>query len=164
MPRQQLAGREQILQHGQDAGSTDGAPVTTSEEGGGEALAPADPMELASKPILTNPACSGYFVEPVSCASIFPFAPLPPASRTLRLILPMPRKLMKHFVQLKWMDHFLQNGETSGKITCPNQRCKAKLGNYDWVGVECGCKEWVIPVSTCALCESMVDFDESGCY
>ncbi|TEB19851.1 hypothetical protein FA13DRAFT_305188 [Coprinellus micaceus] len=112
MCRQQLAGREQILQHGRDAVPLEPLNESVSEEGEGEGAARValDPVEEATKPILTNPACSGYFVEP-----------------------------------LKWMDHFLQNGETSGKIICPNQRCKAKLGNFDWVGMECGCQEWVIP-------------------
>ena len=45
------------------------------------------------------------------------------------------------------MDHFLKDGLLSGKIICPNPRCKAKLGNYDWAGAHCGCKEWVTPVS-----------------
>jgi len=47
---------------------------------------------------------------------------------------------------MAWMDPFLQEGKLAGKILCPNERCKAKLGNYDWAGVACGCKEWVIPV------------------
>lgn len=34
----------------------------------------------------------------------------------------------------------------AGKITCPNKKCGAKLGNYDWAGVCCSCKEWVVPV------------------
>ncbi|TRM62330.1 hypothetical protein BD626DRAFT_498862 [Schizophyllum amplum] len=64
----------------------------------------------SSPPILMNPKCSGYFVEP-----------------------------------MKWMDHFLESGEIAGKIICPNPKCQAKLGNYDWAGVQCGCKEWVTP-------------------
>lgn len=44
------------------------------------------------------------------------------------------------------MDPFLQEGSMAGKILCPNERCNAKLGNYDWAGIACGCKEWVIPV------------------
>jgi hypothetical protein len=35
----------------------------------------------------------------------------------------------------------------AGKILCPNEKCKAKIGNYDWAGVQCGCKDWVVPVS-----------------
>ncbi|RDB30141.1 Tyrosine-protein phosphatase yvh1 [Hypsizygus marmoreus] len=75
------------------------------------------PMQPASKPpiqisppILANPKCSGYFVEP-----------------------------------MKWMEPFLETGQLAGKIICPNPKCGAKLGNYDWAGVCCGCKEWVIP-------------------
>jgi len=63
-----------------------------------------------SPPILMNPKCSGYFVEP-----------------------------------MKWMEPFLESGQLAGKITCPNTKCGAKLGNYDWAGVCCGCKEWVTP-------------------
>ncbi|KAI0764561.1 hypothetical protein BD413DRAFT_673337 [Trametes elegans] len=63
-----------------------------------------------SPPILVNPKCSGYFVEP-----------------------------------MKWMEPFLEQGNMAGKITCPNKKCGAKLGNYDWAGVCCSCKEWVVP-------------------
>ena len=45
------------------------------------------------------------------------------------------------------MDSFLQDGQMAGKIVCPNKKCGAKLGNYDWAGVCCSCKQWVVPVS-----------------
>ena len=48
---------------------------------------------------------------------------------------------------MKWMEPFLDQGEMAGKIMCPNKKCGAKLGNYDWAGVCCSCKEWVVPVS-----------------
>lgn len=55
-------------------------------------------------------------------------------------------KCSGYFVEpIKWMDPFLQSGQLSGKIVCPNKRCGAKLGNYDWAGVHCSCKEWVVP-------------------
>ncbi|KAL1742289.1 hypothetical protein HDZ31DRAFT_43583 [Schizophyllum fasciatum] len=58
----------------------------------------------------------------------------------------MNSKCSGYFVEpMKWMDHFLENGEVAGKITCPNPKCRAKLGNFDWAGVQCGCKEWVTP-------------------
>ncbi|RPD75409.1 hypothetical protein L226DRAFT_612467 [Lentinus tigrinus ALCF2SS1-7] len=63
-----------------------------------------------SAPILANPKCSGYFVEP-----------------------------------MKWMEPFLEQGHMAGKIICPNKKCGVKLGNYDWAGVCCSCKEWVVP-------------------
>jgi hypothetical protein len=47
---------------------------------------------------------------------------------------------------MKWMEFFLQDGQLAGKIICPNKKCGAKLGNYDWAGVCCNCKEWVVPV------------------
>jgi len=55
-------------------------------------------------------------------------------------------KCSGYFVEpMKWMEHFLSGGQLAGKITCPNKKCGAKLGNYDWAGVCCGCKQWVIP-------------------
>ncbi|KAJ7247897.1 hypothetical protein B0H12DRAFT_1186698 [Mycena haematopus] len=71
---------------------------------------PGGPWSPVSQPILVNPKCSGYFVEP-----------------------------------MKWMEPFLESGQIAGKITCPNKKCGAKLGNYDWAGMCCGCKEWVTP-------------------
>ncbi|EPQ52031.1 hypothetical protein GLOTRDRAFT_80177 [Gloeophyllum trabeum ATCC 11539] len=68
---------------------------------------PAAPVPA---PILINPKCSGYFLEP-----------------------------------MKWMEPFLEQGQLAGKIVCPNKKCGAKLGNYDWAGVCCSCKEWVTP-------------------
>ncbi|EPS99548.1 hypothetical protein FOMPIDRAFT_1050581 [Fomitopsis schrenkii] len=51
-----------------------------------------------------------------------------------------------YFVEpMKWMDSFLQDGQMAGKIVCPNKKCGAKLGNYDWAGVCCSCKQWVVP-------------------
>ncbi|KAJ3756290.1 hypothetical protein EV360DRAFT_48232 [Lentinula raphanica] len=74
-----------------------------------------------SPPILMNPKCSGYFVEP-----------------------------------MQWMEPFLEAGEIAGKIVCPNKKCGTKLGNYDWAGVRCGCKEWVVP----GFCISRSKVDE----
>jgi dual specificity phosphatase 12 len=73
-------------------------------------LAPMLPV--SGPPIIANPKCSGYFVEP-----------------------------------LTWMEPML-DGAVSGKLFCPNEKCKAKIGTYDWAGVQCGCREWVTPVST----------------
>ncbi|KAI0266544.1 hypothetical protein BC834DRAFT_875062 [Gloeopeniophorella convolvens] len=58
----------------------------------------------------------------------------------------MNSKCSGYFVEpMKWMDFFLQDGQLAGKIVCPNKKCGAKLGNYDWAGVCCNCKEWVVP-------------------
>jgi hypothetical protein len=62
---------------------------------------------------------------------------------------------------MKWMEPFLESGQIAGKIACPNKKCGAKLGNYDWAGMCCGCKEWVTPV--CLLSSSSVFFIISSC-
>lgn len=54
------------------------------------------------------------------------------------------------------MELFLVEGQSDGKIVCPNKKCNAKLGNYDWAGVCCGCREWVTPVYI-ALLTLLVD-------
>lgn len=35
---------------------------------------------------------------------------------------------------LSWMRPQLENGDLSGKLMCPNTRCNAKLGTFDWSG------------------------------
>lgn len=100
-----------------------------------------DPSRQHSPSLLNNPKCSGYFVEPVG-----------PLSARLRLPPHHPR-------QLKWMDLLLESGHVSAKITCPNPRCPAKLGNYDWTGVLCGCGQWVTPVRRLQSLSSSLESD-----
>ncbi|KAJ9113613.1 hypothetical protein QFC22_005921 [Naganishia vaughanmartiniae] len=81
--------------------------ISASRRGSSASLAG---VSAANWPILVNPKCSGYFVEP-----------------------------------LTWMEPMLASGALVGKITCPNDKCGAKIGSFDWAGVQCGCKEWVTP-------------------
>jgi len=40
-----------------------------------------------------------------------------------------------YFVEpLSWMAGLVESGALAGKITCPNDKCAAKLGNFDWAG------------------------------
>lgn len=40
-----------------------------------------------------------------------------------------------YFVEpLSWMSPVLETGVLAGKIVCPNSRCGAKLGSFDWAG------------------------------
>ncbi|TYJ58864.1 hypothetical protein B9479_000296 [Cryptococcus floricola] len=78
-------------------------------------------MGYTPPPILVNPKCSGYFVEP-----------------------------------LTWMEPTLASSAVAGKLVCPNEKCGVKIGNYDWAGVQCGCKEWVTP----GFCISRSKVDE----
>lgn len=51
-----------------------------------------------------------------------------------------------HFVEpLSWMRQELEKGELSGRLTCPNPRCGAGVGRYDWKGFKCSCDAWVTP-------------------
>ncbi|GAA6058419.1 hypothetical protein JCM3770_000460 [Rhodotorula araucariae] len=51
-----------------------------------------------------------------------------------------------YFVEpLSWMSPILETGVLAGKIICPNKKCGAKLGNFDWAGSQCSCGAWVCP-------------------
>lgn len=51
-----------------------------------------------------------------------------------------------YFVEpLSWMGSILQNGQMTGKLLCPNAKCLAKLGAFDWAGCQCSCGAWVTP-------------------
>lgn len=54
------------------------------------------------------------------------------------------------------MEPVLKNGDISGKLVCPNEKCGVKIGNFDWAGVQCGCREWVTPVSRPRLAMSCI--------
>lgn len=42
-----------------------------------------------------------------------------------------------YFVEpLAWMTN-LQEGQVAGRLECPNVRCGAKLGSWDWAGMQC---------------------------
>lgn len=60
-----------------------------------------------------------------------------------------------YFVEpLAWMT-VLRSGEVAGRLDCPNVRCGAKLGSWDWAGMQCACGAWVTPAF--ALHRSKVD-------
>ncbi|KAH8928285.1 hypothetical protein BT69DRAFT_578976 [Atractiella rhizophila] len=46
---------------------------------------------------------------------------------------------------LSWMDSELEEGKLTGKLICANEKCKAKVGHYDWKGSRCSCGCWIVP-------------------
>ncbi|CAD6450562.1 8aae3b52-b610-4f6a-acc6-dd4518e1bc36 [Sclerotinia trifoliorum] len=51
-----------------------------------------------------------------------------------------------HFLHpLSWMRPELELGNLSGRLECPNQKCKAQIGKYAWQGMRCSCGVWVCP-------------------
>lgn len=46
---------------------------------------------------------------------------------------------------LSWMSDQLGEGSLGGRIMCPNSKCGAKLGSFDWAGLQCSCGSWVVP-------------------
>ncbi|KAI5461978.1 protein-tyrosine phosphatase-like protein [Mariannaea sp. PMI_226] len=46
---------------------------------------------------------------------------------------------------LGWMRSVLEQGELNGRLTCPNPKCGAGVGRYDWKGFKCSCSGWVTP-------------------
>ena len=51
-----------------------------------------------------------------------------------------------YFVEpLSWMRAELERGEINGRLLCPNERCGASVGRYDWKGIRCACRAWITP-------------------
>jgi dual specificity phosphatase 12 len=51
-----------------------------------------------------------------------------------------------HFLEpLLWMKPELEQGKLEGRLECPNNNCKSKIGSYSWHGMRCSCGEWVVP-------------------
>ncbi|KAG5912795.1 hypothetical protein E4U42_001825, partial [Claviceps africana] len=51
-----------------------------------------------------------------------------------------------YFVEpLSWMRRELEKGQLHGRLGCPNERCGAAVGRYDWKGIRCACGGWVTP-------------------
>lgn len=51
-----------------------------------------------------------------------------------------------YFVEpLSWMRATLELGELNGRLLCPNPKCGAGVGRYDWKGFKCSCDGWVCP-------------------
>lgn len=51
-----------------------------------------------------------------------------------------------YFIEpLSWMRGELEKGTLNGRLLCPNARCGAGVGRYDWKGFKCSCGGWVTP-------------------
>ncbi|KAH7312734.1 protein-tyrosine phosphatase-like protein [Stachybotrys elegans] len=51
-----------------------------------------------------------------------------------------------HFIEpLSWMRGELEKSALNGRLLCPNARCGAAVGRYDWKGFKCTCGLWVTP-------------------
>jgi dual specificity phosphatase 12 len=58
-----------------------------------------------------------------------------------------PQAACQHFFvePLSWMRGELEKGSLNGRLLCPNARCGAAVGRYDWKGFRCSCGGWVTP-------------------
>ncbi|BGP40421.1 tyrosine protein phosphatase yvh1 [Rhodotorula kratochvilovae] len=114
--------------------------------------APAPSSDVAAPPTSTD---STPQPPPEKDASLFPSAapPVsspapapPPSARAVDPPLLPSHTCSSYFVEpLSWMSTILETGVLAGKIVCPNKRCGAKLGNFDWAGSQCSCGAWVCP-------------------
>ncbi|KAI1421734.1 protein-tyrosine phosphatase-like protein [Xylaria sp. FL1777] len=46
---------------------------------------------------------------------------------------------------LSWMRPVLEDGALDGRLVCPNSKCRATVGRFAWQGLQCTCKQWVVP-------------------
>ncbi|KFY44707.1 hypothetical protein V495_03293 [Pseudogymnoascus sp. VKM F-4514 (FW-929)] len=46
---------------------------------------------------------------------------------------------------LSWMRPALEAGDLEGRLLCPNLKCEALVGRWNWKGLKCSCGVWVTP-------------------
>ncbi|GAA6001555.1 hypothetical protein JCM10207_006721 [Rhodosporidiobolus poonsookiae] len=117
-------------------------PAQTTPSAPSDSSAPADAsVEVVSAP---DTSTDSSMPPPAPCAAApSPSPPPPPAAEPP--LLPSSR-CSSYFVEpLSWMSPILETGVLAGKIVCPNKKCGAKLGNFDWAGNQCSCGAWVCP-------------------
>ena len=103
----------------------------------------------ASKSPVTSDASSSFTLPKSSTSASPPLS----SERTSTSIPPVLKPLIRpqcsgYFVEpdeVPWVLNQAHKGEVEGKLICPNEMCGAKLGNWSWTGMRCGCSEWVIP-------------------
>ncbi|GAA5975790.1 hypothetical protein JCM11641_005875 [Rhodosporidiobolus odoratus] len=116
------------------------AVATRDEELAASHSGPAPSPAVAAVPDVAVEDSVGTAAQPSS--------PAPPPAATTLLDSPLlpSRTCSSYFVEpLSWMSPVLETGVLAGKIVCPNQKCGAKLGNFDWAGSQCSCGAWVCP-------------------
>jgi len=146
------------------AGSRRAAPPSLVPMGGAATyMTPAElAAQLQSNPKLTALRSPSVVMSPIipnTPAGFMPLTPLnpspslmkggpfsPPLDKVISPPILSHNRCSGYFLEpMKWMEPFLEDGQLAGKILCPNAKCGAKLGNYDWAGVHCSCGEWVTP-------------------
>lgn len=71
---------------------------------------------------------------------VSPLAPVDAPTAPTTLKAPEPPLLPSHLCSsyflepMSWMSEQLNSGILSGKLVCPNTRCAAKIGSFDWAG------------------------------
>lgn len=103
---------------------------------------------LATTPYLSAHLPKTHNSNLPSTATYEPISSLPPA--------PNHNLCTSHFLHpLSWMRNELEQGILSGRLECPNIKCKAQIGRYAWQGIKCSCGIWVCPAFS--LQKSRVD-------
>ncbi|CAO1626629.1 unnamed protein product [Sympodiomycopsis kandeliae] len=104
-----------------------------NDEGSSPAFQPPS-LPSQARTILHSSDCSAYFLEPLDWMYKQTTDALPTEKETGAI---QPTEIAS-----------LSSGLLSGKLFCPNSsksKCNAKLGNWDWAGIQCGCGAWVTP-------------------
>jgi len=144
MCRNELAARKDILEHGKIASS----PTTESTTGAMRNVESEEPPAEPKIATEAGTASSQLSLTSIPSANLSHQITLVGRIRTAQASSSpiLTAQCSGYFVQpLPWMQPITDRGEPSGKITCPNKKCGAKLGNFNWAGMKCSCKEWVTP-------------------
>ncbi|PWN24259.1 hypothetical protein BCV69DRAFT_280149 [Microstroma glucosiphilum] len=138
-------------------GAADGASpsASTSQQGQGQGQGQSQSQSQNRRAILHSPACTSYFLEPLDWMYASGSGSSPPSSTSTSTSKKDPPSSTTSNSATKSKgdstgsvatNSSLSSGHLSGKLLCPNApRCGAKLGNWDWAGMQCGCGAWITP-------------------
>jgi dual specificity phosphatase 12 len=141
-----------------------GAATGTSASQPAAVAAAANPAASAGRPAIKSAASLASQLPPhlaalrggarVGAQPSHPPRAAVPSAGSMDAMLKSPA-CSAYFVEpMAWMS-YLGDGAVTGRLTCPAPKCAAKLGSWDWAGMQCACGAWITPAF--ALHRSKVD-------
>lgn len=111
-------------------------PALSNADQGGRSLSARLPPQLAALRVAMPARPFGHDLKNATDGSAIDDDEATPGSEEPPL-LPSSACTSYFTEPLSWMRPQLENGDLSGKLMCPNTKCNAKLGTFDWSGRKC---------------------------
>ncbi|KAJ9475613.1 Tyrosine-protein phosphatase YVH1 [Pseudozyma hubeiensis] len=117
---------------------------TNTQQQPSEPPTTAPPPPPSDTPRIRSAASLASQLPPHLAALRRPTPTTTPTSTTPGSMLNHPSCTSYFIEPMAWMTA-LSSGEVTGRLNCPAEKCRAKLGSWDWAGMQCGCGAWVTP-------------------